>query len=54
MPDNVFIAISGDALHAKSKVYVSRALVRKDADDLHRSRTKGAATPDRYLQGQLR
>jgi hypothetical protein len=34
MPDDVFIAINGDALHAKSKVYVSRALTRKSAGDL--------------------
>lgn len=34
MPDDVFIAISDDALHAKSKVYISRALSRKGADDL--------------------
>ncbi len=34
MPDDVFIAISGEALHAKSKVYIGRALARKGADDL--------------------
>jgi hypothetical protein len=34
MPDDVFIAINGDALHAKSKVYVGRALARKGAGDL--------------------
>ncbi|MGH8243899.1 MAG: hypothetical protein ACRETY_11190 [Steroidobacteraceae bacterium] len=34
MPDNVFIAISADALHVKSKVYVGRALARKAAGDL--------------------
>lgn len=34
MPDDVFIAISGDALHTKSKVYISRALIRKAALDL--------------------
>ncbi|WP_457090636.1 hypothetical protein [Microvirga sp. P5_D2] len=34
MPENVFIAISGDALHAKSKVYIGRALARKADGDL--------------------
>ena len=34
MPENVFIAIDGDALQAKSKVYIGRALARKDASDL--------------------
>lgn len=34
MPDDVFIAINGDALHAKSKVYISRALTRKGAGEL--------------------
>ena len=34
MPDDVFIAINGEALHAKSKVYVGRALARKAAGDL--------------------
>lgn len=34
MSDNVFIAINGDALHAKSKVYISRALARKALNDL--------------------
>jgi hypothetical protein len=34
MPENVFIAISGDALHAKSKVYIGRALARKADSDL--------------------
>ncbi|MER8929783.1 hypothetical protein NKI34_29505 [Mesorhizobium sp. M0700] len=34
MADDVFIAINGDALHAKSKVYIGRALGRKGADDL--------------------
>ena len=34
MPEDVFIAINGDALHAKSKVYIGRALVRKAASDL--------------------
>ncbi len=34
MPDDVFIAINGDALHAKSKVYIGRALTRKGAGDL--------------------
>src|SRR3546814_20543281 len=34
MPDEVFIAINGDALHAKSKVYIGRALTRKGAGDL--------------------
>jgi hypothetical protein len=34
MPDDVFIAIKSDALHAKSKVYISRALTRKGARDL--------------------
>jgi hypothetical protein len=35
MPDDVFIAINGDALHAKSKVYIGRALARKGAGDLN-------------------
>ncbi|WP_349507937.1 hypothetical protein [Agrobacterium pusense] len=34
MPEDVFIAINGDALHTKSKVYIGRALVRKGASDL--------------------
>jgi hypothetical protein len=34
MPDDVFIAINGEALHAKSKVYVGRALARKSVGDL--------------------
>ncbi|AJP71334.1 hypothetical protein [Sphingomonas hengshuiensis] len=34
MPDDVFIAISGEALHAKSKVYIGRAMARKAAEDL--------------------
>lgn len=34
MPDEVFIAINGDALHAKSKVYIGRALTRKGNGDL--------------------
>jgi hypothetical protein len=34
MPDEVFIAISGEALHAKSKVYIGRALARKGSSDL--------------------
>jgi hypothetical protein len=34
MPDDVFIAINSDALHAKSKVYIGRALSRKGAADL--------------------
>ncbi|MEY9232506.1 hypothetical protein ABIF68_000932 [Bradyrhizobium japonicum] len=34
MPDDVFTAIDGEALHAKSKVYIDRALSRKDAGDL--------------------
>jgi hypothetical protein len=34
MPDDVFIAINCDALHAKSKVYIGRALTRKGAGDL--------------------
>lgn len=34
MPDPVFIAISSDALHAKSKVYIGRALARKADGDL--------------------
>lgn len=34
MPNNVFVAINGDALHAKSKVYIGRALARKGAGDL--------------------
>ena len=35
MPDEVFIAINGEALHAKSKVYIGRALARKGAGDLN-------------------
>lgn len=34
MPDNAFIAINGDALHEKSKVYLGRALTRKGTGDL--------------------
>ncbi|OAI84230.1 hypothetical protein AYO27_13370 [Rhizobium sp. GHKF11] len=34
MSENVFIAISGDALHVKSKVYIGRALSRKQQGDL--------------------
>lgn len=34
MSDDVFIAINGDALHAKSKVYIGRALTRKASNDL--------------------
>lgn len=34
MPEEVFIAINGDALHAKSKVYIGRALARKTSGDL--------------------
>jgi hypothetical protein len=34
MPEDVFIAINGDALHAKSKVYIGRALARKGDGDL--------------------
>ena len=34
MPDDVFIAINGNALHAKSKVYIGRALARKGAGEL--------------------
>jgi len=34
MPENVFIAIDGNALHSKSKVYIGRALARKGAGDL--------------------
>jgi hypothetical protein len=34
MPDDVFIAINGNALHAKSMVYIGRALARKGAGDL--------------------
>jgi hypothetical protein len=34
MPENVFIAIDGEALHAKSKVYIGRALSRKGDGDL--------------------
>lgn len=33
MPNDVFIAIDAEALHAKSKVYVGRALTRKGAGD---------------------
>jgi hypothetical protein len=34
MPDDTFIAINGEALHAKSKVYIGRALTRKGTGDL--------------------
>ena len=34
MPEDVFIAINGEALHAKSKVYIGRALARKGTGDL--------------------
>jgi len=34
MPDDLFIALNGDALHSKSKVYISRALTRKSTGDL--------------------
>lgn len=34
MPNDVFITINGDALHGKSKVYISRALIRKGLGDL--------------------
>jgi hypothetical protein len=34
MTDGVFIAINSDALHAKSKVYIGRALTRKVEDNL--------------------
>ncbi|RWP41760.1 MAG: hypothetical protein EOR04_13540 [Mesorhizobium sp.] len=34
MAEDVFIAISSEALHAKSKVYMGRAMVRKAAGDL--------------------
>jgi hypothetical protein len=34
MPENVFNAIDGDALYAKSKVYIGRALARKGGGDL--------------------
>lgn len=34
MPDDVFIAINGEALHTKSKVYIGRALAKKGAGDL--------------------
>lgn len=34
MPENVYIAIDSDALHAKSKVYIGRALARKGVGDL--------------------
>lgn len=34
MPDNVFVAVNGDALQAKSMVYIGRALARKGACDL--------------------
>lgn len=34
MPDDVFIAISGEALHSKSKVYIGRALARKGTGDI--------------------
>ncbi|KGD33766.1 cell envelope integrity protein TolA [Burkholderia pseudomallei] len=34
MANDVFIAINGDALHAKSKVYIGRALARKGGGDL--------------------
>lgn len=34
MAEDIFIAISSEALHAKSKVYMGRAMVRKAAGDL--------------------
>jgi hypothetical protein len=34
MSENVFIAINGDALHSKSKIYIGRALARKGGGDL--------------------
>ncbi|MGY4503781.1 hypothetical protein ACVWYH_007738 [Bradyrhizobium sp. GM24.11] len=34
MPDDVFIAINGDSLYVKSKVYIGRALIRKAGGDL--------------------
>jgi len=34
MTETVFIAISGEALHAKSKIYIGRALTRKGVGDL--------------------
>jgi len=34
MAENIFIAISSEALHAKSKVYMGRAMTRKVAGDL--------------------
>lgn len=34
MSEDVFIAINGGALHAKSQVYISRALARKGSGDL--------------------
>lgn len=34
MPDAIFIAIDGDALHAKSTIYIGRAISRKGAGDL--------------------
>lgn len=34
MAEDVFIAINGEALHAKSKVYIGRAMTRKAASDL--------------------
>ena len=33
MPEEVFIAINGEALHAKSKVYIGRAMARKAAEE---------------------
>jgi hypothetical protein len=34
MPDDVFVSISPEPLHAKSKVYIGRAIARKAANDL--------------------
>jgi hypothetical protein len=34
MPDDIFIAINGEALHSKSKIYIGRALTRKGSGDL--------------------
>lgn len=34
MHENIYIAINGDALHDKSKVYISRALERKSTENL--------------------
>ena len=45
MTEKVFIAIQGYALHAKSKVYISRALARKGDGDLDEYQLWGPRWP---------